>query len=61
MNLHYLHIILSIDPSQPRIQDLNRPPVELPVLFSVGDIRFMLRTKLSARYALTIKFQISRV
>jgi hypothetical protein len=56
VDLHYFHLILSMDPSQPRVQDLNRPLVELPVLFLVGDIRFMLRTKLSARYALTMKF-----
>ena len=45
-----------MDLPQPRVPDLNRPPAELPVSFLVGDIRFMLRTKLSARYALTMKF-----
>jgi hypothetical protein len=56
VDLYYLYLILSMDPPQPRVQDLNRPPVELSVSFSVGDIRFLLRTKISARYALTLKF-----
>jgi hypothetical protein len=56
VDLYYLHFILSMDPSQPRVQDLNRPPVELSVSFSLEDIRFMLRTKFSPRYALIMKF-----
>jgi hypothetical protein len=45
-----------MDLLQPQIQDLNRPPIELLESFSMGDIRFLLKTKLSARYVLTLKF-----
>lgn len=36
--------------------DLNRPPTELPISFSLGDIRFVWRTKVLAREALVRRY-----
>jgi hypothetical protein len=36
--------------------DLNRPPTELPLSFSLGDIRFVTRAKSATRDALVRRF-----
>ena len=39
------------------LMDLNRPPpVELPISFNLGDIRFVTRSKLASREGLTRKY-----
>jgi hypothetical protein len=55
LDFYYLHFILSMDLPQPPVQDLNRPPVELLVSFLVRNIRFLLKIKFFAGYALTLK------
>ncbi len=36
--------------------DLNRPPIELPLSFSLGDIRFVTRSKISVRDILVRRY-----
>lgn len=36
--------------------DLNQPPIDLPISFSLGDIRFVWRPKVLARDALVRRY-----